>query len=81
LRLPRVKYEEGAILDMQIVSAIPQQGWAKVALAARAARVSASRVNQMIVAGAVPVAVDKAGYMWVSVDSLRNGVHDENHPL
>jgi hypothetical protein len=35
----------------------------------------------MIVAGAVPVAVDRAGYMWVSVDSLRNGAHDENHPL
>jgi hypothetical protein len=66
---------------MRIVSRIPQQGWAKVRLAAMAAKVPVSRANLMIVAGTVPVAVDQAGYMWVSVDSLRNGVHDENHTV
>lgn len=72
---------EGAISQMRLVSRIPQQGWAKVRHAARAANVTVTRANAMIVTGAVPVAVDQAGYMWVSVDSLRGGIADENHTV
>ena len=65
---------------LQIVPSIPQ-GWAKVRLAAKAAKVPISRANSLIISGAVPVAVDGAGYMWVSVDSLRNGFSNAEHTL
>jgi hypothetical protein len=57
---------------MQIVLSVPR-GWAKVSIAAKAAKVPVSHANSLIISGTVPVAIDGAGYMWVSVDSLRNG--------
>jgi hypothetical protein len=60
---------------MHTVSSIPR-GWAKVRHAARAARVPISRAQSLIIAGAIPVAIDGGGYMWVSADALRN---ETNH--
>ena len=57
---------------MQIVHTVPK-GWLKVPVAARLASTPISRAKALIVAGAVPVAIDPAGYMWVSTDSLRSG--------
>ena len=58
---------------MELVRSIPT-GWAKVRLAARVADVPIDRANALILSGAIPVAIDGSGYMWVSVDSLRNGI-------
>ena len=58
---------------MYLVRSIPN-GWAKVRLAARAADVPIDRANALIISGAIPVAIDGSGYMWVSVESLRNGI-------
>lgn len=57
---------------MQILPAVPR-GWLKVPLAAKLTSTPMSRAKALIVSGAVPVAIDPAGYMWVSTDSLRNG--------
>ncbi len=57
---------------MQIVSGIPR-GWMKVPRAVRAACIPMCRAKALIISGGVPVAIDGAGYMWVSTDSLRNG--------
>jgi hypothetical protein len=65
---------------MQIVPAVPR-GWTKVPMAARLASTSMSRAKALIVAGVVPVAIDAAGYMWVSTDSLRNGPANVEHPI
>lgn len=65
---------------MQIIHSVPK-GWMKVPLAARLASTPMSRARALIVSGAVPVAIDPAGYMWVSTDSLRNGPADVEHPI
>jgi len=57
---------------MQIIPTVPK-GWMKVPLAARLANTSTSRARALIVAGVIPVAIDPAGYMWASTDSLRSG--------
>jgi len=58
---------------MYVVRSIPT-GWAKVRLAAKAADVPIDHANALIISGAIPVAIDSSGYMWVSVDSLREGI-------
>lgn len=58
---------------MYLVRSIPT-GWAKVRLAAKAADVPIDCANALIISGAIPVAIDGSGYMWVSVDLLRNGI-------
>jgi hypothetical protein len=65
---------------MQIIPAVPR-GWMKVPLAARLASTSMSRAKALIVSGVVPVAIDPAGYMWVSTDSLRNGPTNVEPPI
>ena len=65
---------------MQIVPTVPR-GWMKVPLAARLASTPMSRAKALIVSGVVPVAIDPAGYMWVSTDSLRNGSPNVEHPI
>jgi hypothetical protein len=45
----------------------------KVPSAAKLANTPMSRAKALIVSGAVPVAIDPAGYMWVSPDTLRSG--------
>jgi hypothetical protein len=57
---------------MTILRTVPK-GWMKVPLAARLTSTPMSRAKALIVGGVVPVAIDPAGYMWVSTDSLRNG--------
>jgi hypothetical protein len=58
---------------MNIVPCVPS-GWMKVRLAARVASVPMARAKALIISGIVPVAIDGAGHMWVSGESLRNGV-------
>ena len=57
---------------MQIIPTVPR-GWLKVPLAAKVASTPISRAKALIVSGAIPVAIDPAGCMWVSTDSLRSG--------
>ena len=64
---------------MHIVPAVPR-GWMKVPLAARLASTSMARAKSLIVSGVVPVAIDPAGYMWVSAELLRNGQTNVEHP-
>jgi hypothetical protein len=65
---------------MQIIPIVPR-GWMKVPSAAKLASTSMPRAEALIVAGVVPVAIDSAGYMWVSPESLRNGSHNVEHPI
>jgi len=65
---------------MQIVSPVLND-WMKVPVAARQANVPMSRAKALIVCGVVPVAIDGAGYMWVSTDSLRSGSHNVEQPI
>jgi hypothetical protein len=57
---------------MHILPGVPK-GWMKVPLAARVASVPMYQAKALIVSGAIPVAIDGAGYMWVSTDHLRSG--------
>jgi hypothetical protein len=59
---------------MHIVSGIPRE-WAKVRPAARTAGVPITLAKALIISGAIPVAIDGGGYMWVSADALRNGTN------
>jgi hypothetical protein len=65
---------------MQIIPSVPR-GWMKVPLAARLASTPMSRAEALIVSGAIPVAIDPAGYMWVSTDALRNGPSHVEHSI
>jgi hypothetical protein len=65
---------------MQLLPNVPR-GWMKVPLAARLASTSMSRAKALIVSGTIPVAIDPAGYMWVSAESLRSGSHDVKHSI
>lgn len=66
---------------LKIVSHGPKKGWMKVPQAAKAARIPIFRMNGLIVSGAVPVAIDGAGYMWTSAELLRNGTTSGNKTI
>lgn len=57
---------------MEHSSTIPR-GWTKVYQAAKSAHIPVSQLNALIISGAIPVAIDGAGYMWVPADQLRQG--------
>ena len=63
---------------MQLIPHVPR-GWMKVSHAAKTARVPVSQANALIVSGAIPVAIDGAGFMWINRDSLRIGATDARY--
>jgi len=58
---------------LRVVQEVPR-GWLKVQSAAKMAGVALAHTKALIVTGAIPVAIDRTGYMWISADSLRNGL-------
>lgn len=64
---------------MQIISPVPK-GWCKVPAAARIAGMRIATARTLIITGAVQVAIDPVGYMWVCPNSLRNGATRDAQP-